>query len=248
MNVIFPIAGPKLVFTDSLGNSSCKPLIDIIGKPLIERIFINVSTSLPGKNNYIFVVNDSDCTNFSLDSVLSLLSPNAHIDRLKGQTQGSLCSCLVAMGHINPDEELLVVNGDQHVDYSLEKIISYFRERKVDGGVVTFDSIHPKWSYVRLNADGVVVETSEKRPLSRNASVGIYYFRKASDFIESAKGVIRKDANVNGAYYVSSVYNEMILRSLLVLPYKIPNASFFPLDTPETIDAFVKYIQRQKND
>ena len=247
MNVIFPIAGPKLVFTDALGNSYCKPLIDILGKPLIERIFINVSTSLPGKNNYIFVVNDSDCENFSLDSVLSLLSQNAHIDRLKGFTQGSLCSCLVAMGHINPDEELLIVNGDQHVEYSIERIIAFFREKKADGGLVTFDSIHPKWSYVRLNEEGVVVETSEKRPLSRNASIGIYYFRKASDFIDSAKGVIRKDASIGGAFYVSSVYNEMILKGLLVLPYKIPNESFFPLDTPETIDAFVKHIQRQND-
>lgn len=244
MNIIFPIAGPRLVFKDSLDNAYCKPLIDIMGKPLIERIFLNVHTSLPGRNNYVFIANESDCENFSLDYVLNLLHPSLHIERVKGTTQGSLCSCLLALSHINPEEELLIVNGDQFIEYSLEKIIAYFRQKGADGGVVTFDSIHPKWSYVKLDGNGTVIETSEKRPISRDATVGVYYFRKADDFIEAAKNVIRKDASINGAYYVSSAYNEMILKNKLVLPYKVPNGNFFPLDTPETIDAFVKHLQK----
>lgn len=246
MNIIFPIAGPKLVFKDSLDNTYCKPLIDIMSKPLIERIFLNVHTSLPGKNNYMFVVNDADCVNFSLDYVLNLLHPSVHIDKVKGTTQGSLCSCLLALSHINQEEELLIINGDQFIDYSLEKIIAYFREKKADGGIVTFESIHPKWSYVKLDKNGVVTETSEKKPISRDASVGVYYFRKADDFIEAAKNVIRKDANIGGAFYVSSAYNEMILKNRLVLSYKVPNDKFFPLDTPETIDIFVKHLQKQQ--
>lgn len=244
MNVIFPIAGPKLSFTDSLGNSYCKPLIDIRGKPLIEIMFSNVHSMLPGKNNYIFVVNDSDCANFSLDYVINLLDSKAHIVRLKQFTLGSLCSCLMALGHIDPDEELLIVNGDQIIEHPLDKIVNYFREKKADGGLVTFDSIHPKWSYVKCEVDNVVIETSEKRPISRNASTGIYYFKKAGDFIEAAKNVIRKDANVNGMFYVSATYNEMILKNQFVLHYKIPNGEFFPLDTPETIEIYSKHLQK----
>lgn len=245
MNVIFPIAGPKLVFTDSLGNSYCKPLIDIRGKPLIEILFANVHTMLPGKNNYIFVVNDSDCANFSLDYVINLLSPNAHIVRLKQFTQGALCSCLMAIGHIDPEEELLIVNGDQIVEHPFDKIVKYFRENKADGGIVTFDSIHPKWSYVRCEKDNIVVEASEKRPISRNASAGIYYFKRTGDFIEAGMNAIRKDANVNGLFYVSSAYNEMILKNKLLLHYKVQNEEFFPLDTPETIDAYSRHLQKQ---
>ena len=244
MNIIFPIAGPKLVFTDGFGNEYCKPLIEVNGKPLIEFLFSTVNASLPGKNNYIFVVNQSDCSKFSLDSVIKLLSDTAQIVMLRQFTQGSLCSCLMALGHIKTDEELLIVNGDQVIEHSLDKILAYFREKNADGGLVTFDSIHPKWSYVKCEFADIVIETSEKKPISRNASTGIYYFKRAGDFIDAAKNVIRKDANINGYFYVTSTYNEMILKNKLIIHYKIPNEEFFALDTPETVESFVRHLKK----
>ena len=63
-----------------------------------------------------------------------------------------------------------------------------------------------------------------------------------SDFIDCAKNVIRKDNDINGSYYISLSYNEMILKNKEIVAYKIQNENFFPLDTPEAINRFTKYM------
>ena len=37
-----------------------------------------------------------------------------------------------------------------------------------DAGVITFESVHPRWSYVRLDSENRVTETAEKRPISNS--------------------------------------------------------------------------------
>ena len=54
----------------------------------------------------------------------------------------------------------------------------------MDGGVIVFDSVHPRWSFVRVDKAGFVIETAEKRPISRLATAGFYYFRRGADFVD----------------------------------------------------------------
>jgi dTDP-glucose pyrophosphorylase len=245
MNIIIPIAGPNSVIKDSLNNVYCKPLLNIMEKPLIEFIYNNIKAGLGEGNRYIFIVNDSDCTAFYLDSVINMLDQKAIVVKARGTTKGALCSCMLAIGQLDMDDELLIVNGDQYMEASYGDMVKWMRQKGSDGSLVVFDSIHPKWSYAKMDGEGNVIETAEKKPISRNASVGVYYFKSASDFIEAAKNVIKKDANVNGSYYVSSTYNEMILKNKKISAFKIPNDVFFALDTPESIDAFVRHTRER---
>ena len=47
-------------------------------------------------------------------------------------------------------------------------------------GTVIFKSVHPRWSYVKLDSKKNVVEAAEKVPISNNATAGTYFFKSRS--------------------------------------------------------------------
>ena len=67
-----------------------------------------------------------------------------------------------------------------------------FQLKGIDGGILTFQSTHPKWSYAKLDNQGFVNEVAEKKPISTNATVGIYYYKKGSDYVSCAEKYDRK--------------------------------------------------------
>jgi dTDP-glucose pyrophosphorylase len=174
--------------------------------------------------------------------VLRLLSPTCVVVVAETQTSGAACTALLAIEHIDTDDPLVIANGDQIIDADLGKVLCDFRARDLDGGIIVFDAVHPRWSYVRVDEEGNVREAAEKRPISRHATAGFYYFRSGRTFVEAAKDMIRKDDQVNGAFYVCPVYNQMILRQAKVGIYTIPRNAYHSLATPRGVDAYHKLI------
>jgi ADP-glucose pyrophosphorylase len=62
--------------------------------------------------------------------------------------------------YIGNDEPLLISSSDHIIDYDLNVILEKFNDRSIEVGVVCFDSIHPKWSFVRLDDNGKIIETA----------------------------------------------------------------------------------------
>ena len=52
--------------------------------------------------------------------------------------------------------------------------------KNLDGAILTFEAIHPKWSYAKCDEEGYVTEVAEK-VISKNATVGVYYWKHGSD-------------------------------------------------------------------
>lgn len=232
MNILIPLAG-----NNSFKDNTITPLITINHKTVIEHVLDNLHFN--DNDNFIFILNEKDCDKFYIDAVLKIVKPNCKIIKVKNKTQGQLCSCLLAIEHIENEEPLLIVNGDQYLFEDVHNIIKKFARNDADGGIITFNSVHPKWSYVLLDKDNMtVLEASEKRPISNNACVGFYYYKSGKDFVDTAKSVIRKGLTVNDNYFVSSTYNEMILRNKNIIAHKISNESFFGLDSEEAIRFF----------
>lgn len=237
MNILIPLAGDNYTKENRL-----IPLIDIHKKTVIEYVLDNLNFN---KNKFIFILNQRDCDRHHLDSILKLLKPDSCLHIVRKDTQGQLCSCMLGIEYINNDEPLLIVNGDQYVQEDVKKIIDYFHDTKADGGIATFSSIHPKWSYALLGKDGQsVLQTTEKVPVSNNACAGMFYYRQGKDFIEAAKQVIKKETMINGKYFVSSTFNELLLMNKKVIAYKIKNENFFPLDTEESIYNFATRLKK----
>nr|CAD6632304.1 nucleotidyltransferase [Pseudorhizobium flavum] len=144
----------------------------------------------------------------------------------------------MAIDHIDDDQPLVICNGDQVIDANMGAIADSFRHSEAEAGVVTFPSVHPRWSYIREDADGRVVETAEKRVLSRKAIAGYYYFHKGSSFVRWAQDCLLKSDPVGGKYYLSSVLNEVILSGGRIMQFEIPAESYVSFYSPKRIELY----------
>jgi dTDP-glucose pyrophosphorylase len=235
INVLIPMAGKSQYFPESEFPFP-KPLIELGHKTIIERVVQNLS-ALGEEMQFIFVVSSSDCRKFHLDSTLNIITDHrCKIVRLDNETKGAACSALMAISHIANKDPLVITNSDQLFDDSLGELVVGLQDS--DAGVLTFESVHPRWSYVRLNEEGLVVETAEKRPISRRAIAGFYYFRYGEDFVEAAMQSIRKDASVNGSFYIAPTLNEMILLGKQIRTVKVDVERYHTFYTPQKIKEY----------
>jgi dTDP-glucose pyrophosphorylase len=178
-----------------------------------------------------FCMKESEIKQFHTDSVIRQLDPSATIIPIIAQTKGAVCSALLGVEYIDNKEELILMAIDDFMDENSTEIIDQFRRANADAGVVSFNSVHPRYSFAKIDECSTPVEFAEKTPISKNALVSFYYFRRGSDFVECAKEVIRKDSPVNGRFYISQTLNEMILKQKRIAMRKITNDRFHPLKT-----------------
>jgi dTDP-glucose pyrophosphorylase len=61
-----------------------------------------------------------------------------------------------------------------------------------------------------VSDEGLVTEVQEKKWISPYATVGLYGWKKGSDFVKYAKQMISKNIRVKNEFYVCPVYNESI--------------------------------------
>lgn len=242
MNILFLLAGDSKSFEEQ-GYHYPKYLLEIDGKPLVQHVIEHVSVSRPAR--HIYLVRKEEVERFHFESVLKLLVPDSEVVVAEGLTRGAACTALLAVELIDNDEPLLIINGDQVVDLSLDQALDSFEKAQLDGGIVVFDSVHPRWSYVRLDERGMVVEAAEKRPISRNATAGIYYFAKGCSFVAAAKEMIRKDASVGDSFYVCPAYNELLLSQGKVGVFQIPRENYHSLALPQGVQAYEEKIRQQ---
>ena len=236
INIIIPMAGGNQP-ADSSENYFPGPLIEIGGKPLIELIINNLS-AIKEETKFIFIVKEEDCDKFYLDNTIRLLSENCEIIKLRKPTQGAVCSCLMAIESVNNDDHLLIANGNQIIDVDYNEVLEYFNKNNCEAGVITFESVHPKWSYVRLDKNDNVVETAEKKPISKNAIAGFYYFNKGSGFVNAAFKMILNDRKVNGLYFIAPTFNDLILENKKIGVFKIKSECYHSFYTTKKINEF----------
>ena len=235
INILIPMAGNNQFFSEA-EYPFPKPLIEINDKMMIEHVVDNFST-IEEEIQFIFVVNSYDCKKYHLDNIFNILTNHScKIIRLDNITKGAACSAMMAVEYIDNAIPLIIANSDQLFDLDLNDVINSFE--KGEAGVITFESIHPRWSYVRLNEKNEVVEAAEKRPISRNAIAGLYYFKKGSDFVSSASKMIKKDANIEGLYYIAPSLNEMVLDNKKINVYKAENSKYHTFYTPQKIKEY----------
>lgn len=244
MKILIPLAGGDGFFPREEFFFP-KPLIEVAGKPMIEWAVENLRP-LYDDPTFVFVIREDDARRFSLAASLKLLaSDRAEIVTLRAPTQGAACSALMAVDHIDTDEPLVIANGDQIVDVDLPAIVQRFRARKLDAGVVTFPSVHPRWSYVR-GEDGAVREAAEKRVLSKRAIAGLYYFARGKDFVDAAKRMILQREETDGLYYIAPSLNQLILQGRQVGYHDIEAEQYHSFYSPSRLQEFERTFQKDK--
>jgi HAD superfamily hydrolase (TIGR01509 family) len=233
LNVLIPMAGAGSRFQQA-GYTFPKPLIDVKGKPMIQTVIENLNVEA----NFIFVVQKEHREKYNLDTLLNLITPNCKIVEVNELTEGAACTTLLAKEYINNDCPLLMANSDQFAEWDSNEFMYKMVEQNVDAGILSFKSIHPKWSFAKINEFGYVTEVAEKKPISDIATVGIYYWAKGSDYVKYAQQMISKNIRVNNEFYVCPVFNEAIKDNKKIKTFNIEK--MWGLGTPEDLKFYLK--------
>lgn len=239
LNVLIPMAGTGSRFTDA-GYVFPKPLIDVDGMPMIQAVV----NSLGINATYTYVVQEEHFNKYSLDYLLNAITPNCNIIKINGITEGAAITCLLASDYINNSNPLIIANSDQIIKWNSRNFLYTMYSKNADGGIATFRSSHPKWSYAKTDNNGIVLEVAEKKPISDNATVGIYYWKRGSDFVKYANQMIDKNVRVNNEFYVCPVFNEAIQDGKNI--YAFPVDKMWGIGTPEDLNYYLYH--RNKND
>jgi len=237
MNILVPMAGAGTRFSRA-GYTFPKPLIEVNGKPMIEVVVNNLNIDA----HYIFIVQKQHYDQYNLKFLLNLIAPECDIICVDGATQGAACTTLLAKQIIDNDEPLLIVNSDQYVEWNSNETMYEFTASGIDGGILTFENHHPKWSYARVGENGLVEEVAEKKVISDNATVGIYYWNRGSDYVKYAEQMIEQDIRTNGEFYVCPVYNLAIADGKKIKIKKIDK--MWGIGTPEDLRYFLERNQK----
>jgi len=233
LNVLIPMAGAGSRF-EQAGYTFPKPLIEVNGKPMIQVVVENLNLDA----NYIYVVQRAHREQYNLDTLLNLITPGCQIVETDGLTEGAACTALLAKEFINSDSPLFFANSDQFVEWDSNEFMYKMQETNADGGIVTFEATHPKWSFAKENELGLVTEVAEKNPISDKATVGYYFWKHGSDFVKYAEEMIDQNIRVNNEFYVCPVFNNAIqdLKQIRTFTAK----KMWGLGTPEDLNYYLK--------
>lgn len=216
-----------------------------INNNLILQIIISHYTKI-NFNQTIFCIKKEDIESFNVDSIIQREIPESKIVRINGETAGAICTALLASQYIDNNEELLIVSIDDYIDYDINTIIAKFRNNNADVGIVSFNSVHPRYSFAKLDDNNNVCEVTEKKPISKNALASFYYFKQGCDFVNSAQNAIRKDNKIHNAFYISQAINEMILIQKKIYMQKIDNKNFHSFKTEIQLANYINDIKNEK--
>lgn len=242
LNILIPMAGRGSRF-EQAGYTFPKPLIDVNGEPMISRVIENLKPENRRDVRFIFIVQREHYEKYDLQNVLKNAVGDLQLEivQIDGITEGAACTALLASDYIDNDYELMIANSDQLVkDYQIQNWYNFRPTVEEDGAIMVFKSSHPKWSYAKVdNKTGRVIEVAEKKVISELATVGIYWFKKGSDFVNSAKDMIRKDIRTNNEFYICPVYNELILNNKIIHTLSIHPDEMMGLGTPEDLNNYL---------
>jgi len=233
MNIVIPMAGDGTRFANA-GYEMPKPFIDVNGVPMIQRVV----ETLPAAKKVIFICRQEHLDKYPwFSGSLLKLHPHAMVMPIEGLTEGAASTVMLAESFIRNNEELMIANSDQLVQYDYKKF-DQLRNDGVDGIIFTFESSHPKWSYVKVE-NGKVTNVAEKVVISNEATCGIYYFKHGSDYTKAAFRMMNKNIRVNNEFYNAPVYNELIIEEKTIVPFRVNKMD--GLGTPEDLEEYLKH-------
>lgn len=228
--VLIPMAGEGSRFKNA-GYTFPKPLIEVNGKPMIQVAVENLNI----KAEFIYIVRKEHYEKYNLKYLLNILTPNCKIVQVDHLTEGAAATTLLAKDVID-DRHLSICNSDQFMEWDSDRFYYTAEDTEIDGMIPVFENTHPKWSYVKVK-DGYISEVAEKKPISTNATAGVYYWKKGTDYIKAAEEMIKKNIRTNNEFYIAPTYNEAILKGKKFKTYKIDK--MWGLGTPEDLQTYL---------
>ena len=211
-----------------------KPCLKLLGVSMLERALS--SLDLLPTDQLIIISRREDQIQRELGDILKKRYPwvKIHFLELTHSTRGQLETALAAQKFLRRDAGLAIWNCDTFFQ-STEFLVALRTMQDVDGIIPCASAKGSAWSFVKTDKEGMATNIAEKKIISKNATVGLYYFKSTQYFITHASKLIngKKDSK---EVYVSALYHELIKKGHR---FKVVNCDLFlPFGTPDQVRTF----------
>ena len=210
-HLVVPMAGAGSRFSKS-GWKLPKPLIELNGRPFFVWSVLPVK-KLSAVKDITFVVLQEHVSEFGIDKEILCFFPDARIRVIPKVLPGQVFTCMEGVRDISDDLPVMF-NDCDHMFSSGSAFGALTDGFSYDGGLVTFESNSPAFSYVRCDQEGRVIGTAEKNPVSTRAICGAYIFRSCGLFRDLASEYV--NSCPYSECFVSGVYNIMCSRNMRI--------------------------------
>ena len=227
MIILIPLGGIGKRFKD-LNYKLPKPLINVMGKPIIFWLLDNINYE---NVNLVYIPYNYELSKYMFEErILNRYSNiNFKFFKLEEDTRGAAETVLISLNRLNLiDQEIICLDGDNFYIYD---IVSEWKGKNVVSIFKDFSN-EEIFSYVKLNNSLDVIEIKEKNKISNNACSGAYGFNSWRQLKNYCKRVIDMNIKQKNEFYISAVIQEMINDKIKFGIINVPNDKLICLGTP----------------
>ena len=160
---------------------------------------------------------------------------NASIVEIEKLTDGQATTVILAKEKWIEGDSLLIYNIDTHIESHVLKP----EDIQGDGFIPCFNAPGENWSFVKLGKDGNAIELREKKRISDNATIGLYYFYSTDLYMKAYNEYYKEQTNLEkGEKYIAPLYNYLIKENYPVRISIIPFENVHVIGTPEELEEF----------
>ena len=201
IDLVLPAAGLGSRFTQR-GWHQPKPLLSLAGKPFFWWAAESVCRVVTVRQ-MVFVVLESHVREFQIDQRIQACYPQATIVPIAGVTAGAAETAAIGVKAL-VGRRPLAINDCDHafVCEGLPGMIDALHDQ-LAAALMCFRSSSPSYSYARVDGQGRVTGTAEKKVVSPHAIAGCYLFSGADRFLDLYDG-----------YCESCGYDELFMSGL----------------------------------
>lgn len=209
MTIVIPMAGLSSRFTKA-GYTLPKYMLYVKNKSLF-RLAVESFEKYFETARFVFIARDVFDTERFIKEECELLGiKDFSVVMLDQPTRGQAETVIkgVEGAGIKDDESILIFN----IDTFRPGFIFPENIKDWDGYLEVFEGSGANWSYAKTESENStrVVETAEKREISTHCSTGIYYFKKAKEFVDAYNENLVKPIKGVPELYVAPLYNFLI--------------------------------------
>jgi capsule biosynthesis phosphatase len=238
MNIIIPIGGIGKRFKDE-GFDLPKPLISVLGKPMVYRVIENLEAR---EDDTIHIIYNPELNNFRFESSLRKEFPNLNLNfiSLSGLTRGASETILFGLNMMEEkylSGEFLIMDCDTFYG---DNILEKYRKCKNKNSIFYFidEEDNPIFSYITIDENREVTSIKEKIKISKFANTGAYGFSDGFTLKSYCERILGQDKEL----YVSLIYQKMIEDGIKINSESIEK--FYCVGTPLQLKIYCETFEK----
>lgn len=232
MNIVITMAGNGTRFKKQGIDEKEKWQLEIKDKTMFEWAMSSLEDFFDEK--FIFIAQkDHEAEKFIREKCEKLGIDNWSLIEVSEKTDGQATTALLAEDEMKENEEFAVYNIDTYVEKG--EIIDNINS---DGCIPVFEAEGEKWSFVKTDEDGRVVDVAEKKRISNLATLGFYHFGSLKDFRKAYNEMREEVKEEYGEVYIAPLYNWFIDNDRELSIQKVDEDKIHVLGTPEDVIEF----------